>query len=70
MDEVKNLKNALEQKQSVLVYACYSIAYIIRKVDEKFKQIYCSDNEYWRGKSAIQQLSKASGSMKEETKNG
>ena len=50
----------------MLVYACYSIAYIIRKMDEKFKQIYYSDDGYWRGKSAIQKLSKASGSMKEE----
>ena len=50
----------------VVVYACYLIAYIIRKTDEKFKQIYYSDDGYWRGKSAIQKLSKASGSMKEE----
>ena len=35
-------------------------------MDEKFKQIYYSDDGYWRGKSAIQKLSKASGSMKEE----
>ena len=49
-----------------LVYACYLIAYVIRKMDEKFKQIYCSDDGYWRGKSAIQKLSRASGSMKEE----
>ena len=35
-------------------------------MDEKFKQIYCSDDGYWRSKSAIQKLSKASGSMKEE----
>ena len=32
----------------------------------KFKQIYCSNDEYWRGKTAIQKLSKASGSSKEE----
>ena len=49
-----------------LSFACYLIAYIIRKMDEKFKQIYYSDDGYWRGKSAIQKLSKASGSMKEE----
>ena len=50
----------------MLVYACYSIAYIIRKMDKKFKQIYYSDNDYLRGKSVIQKLSRASGSMKEE----
>ena len=50
----------------MLVYACYSIAYIIRKMDKKFKQIYHSDKGYWRGKSTIQKLSKASGSTKEE----
>ena len=35
-------------------------------MDEKFKQIYYSDYGYWRGKSAIQKLSKASGSTKED----
>ena len=35
-------------------------------MDKKFKQIYYSDDGYWRGKSAIQKLSKASGSTKEE----
>ena len=35
-------------------------------MDKKFKQIYCSDGGYWRGRSAIQRLTKASGSMKEE----
>ena len=49
-----------------LVFACYLIAYIIRKMDEKLKQIYYSDNGYWRGESVIQKLSKASGSTKEE----
>ena len=38
MGEIKNLKKVLEQKQSVLVYACYLIAYITRKMDEKFKK--------------------------------
>ena len=32
----------------------------------KFEQIYCFHDGYWRGKSAIQKLSKASGSTKEE----
>ena len=32
----------------------------------KFKKIYFSDYGYWRGKSAIQRLAKASGSTKEE----
>ena len=50
----------------VAVFAFYLIAYIIRKMDKKFKQIYYSDGGYWRGKSAIQRLAKASGSMKEE----
>ena len=35
-------------------------------MDEKLKRIYYSDNGYWRGKSAIQKLSRASGSTKEE----
>ena len=39
----------------------FLVAYIIRIVDNKFKQIYYSNDGYWRGKSAIQKLSKASG---------
>ena len=35
-------------------------------MDKKFNQIYYTDDGYWRGKSAIQKLSKASGSTKEE----
>ena len=35
-------------------------------MDKKFKQIYYSDGGYWGGKSEIQKLAKASGSMKEE----
>ena len=35
-------------------------------MDKKFKQIYYSDDGYWRGKIAIQRLAKASGSTKEE----
>ena len=35
-------------------------------MDKKFKQIYYSDDGYWRGKSAIQKLAKASDSTKEE----
>ena len=35
-------------------------------MDKKFKQIYCSDDGYWRGKSAIQKLAKASASTEEE----
>ena len=35
-------------------------------MDKKFKQIYYSDGGYWRSKSAIQRLAKASSSMKEE----
>ena len=37
-------------------------------MDEKFKRIYYSDNGCWRGKIAIQKLSRASGSTKEEGK--
>ena len=35
-------------------------------MDKKFNQTYYSDEGYWRGKSAIQKLSKATGSTKEE----
>ena len=35
-------------------------------MDKKFKQIYYSDDVYWRGKIGIQKLAKASGSTKEE----
>ena len=35
-------------------------------MDKKFKQIYYSDDGYWRGKFAIQKLAKASDSTKEE----
>ena len=35
-------------------------------MDKKFEQIYCSDDGYWRDKSAIQKLAKASGSTKGE----
>ena len=35
-------------------------------MDKKFKQIYYSDDGYWRGKSTIHKLVKASGSTKEE----
>ena len=50
----------------VAVHVFYSIVYIIRKMDKKFKQIYYSDDRYWRGKIAIQRLAKALGSTKEE----
>ena len=50
----------------VAVYACSLIAYIIRRMDKKFKQIYYSDDGYWRGKSTIQKITKASRSTKEE----
>ena len=33
---------------------------------KEFNQIYYSDDGYWRGKSTIQKLAKASGSTKEE----
>ena len=50
----------------VAVYVHYLIAYIIRRIDKKFEQIYYSDDRYWRGKSAIKKLAKVSGSTKEE----
>ena len=37
-------------------------------MDKKFEQIYHSDDGYWRGKSVIQKLAKASGSTKKEAK--
>ena len=40
----------------------------MRKIYKTFKQIYYSDGGYWRGKSAIQRLAKASGSTKEAEK--
>ena len=49
----------------VVVHAFYLIAYITRKMDKKFNQTYYSDDGYWRGKSAIQKLSKATVSTKE-----
>ena len=53
----------------VAVHAFYLTVYIIRKTNEKFNQIYYSDDGYWRGKSAIQRLARASGSTKEEAEN-
>ena len=35
-------------------------------MDKKFNQTYYSDDGYWRGKSTIQKLSKATGSTKEQ----
>ena len=35
-------------------------------MDKKFKQIYYSDDGYWRGKRAIQKLAKSSGLTKEK----
>ena len=56
----------MEQKWLLLVFACYLIAYIIRIMKSEFKQIYYSNDGYWRGKTAMQKLFKASGSTKEE----
>ena len=39
-------------------------------MDKKFNQIYYSDDGYWRGRSAIQKLAKASGSTKRKQRNG
>ena len=54
MDEINGLKKALERKYLVAVHAFYLIAYIIRRIDKKFKQIYYSDDGYWRGKLKAQ----------------
>ena len=62
MAHVRNI----DRKMKVVVHVFYLIAYIIREMDKKFKQIYYSDGGYWRGKSAIQRLAKVSGSTKEE----
>ena len=62
MDEIKNLKKVWNKNS----WLCYLIVYIIRKMDENFKRIYYSDNGYWRRKSAIQKLSRASGLTKGE----
>ena len=35
-------------------------------MENKFEQIYYSNDRYWRRKTAIQKLSKAPGSTKEE----
>ena len=35
-------------------------------MNSKFEKIYYSNDGYWRGKTAIQKLSKASGSTKKE----
>ena len=66
LDEIKNLKKSHGTKTVGLVSACYLIAYIMRITKSKLKQIYYSNDGYWRGKSEIQKLSKASGSTKEE----
>ena len=41
LDELKSLKNVMEQKWLVLVFACYFISYIIRIMENKFKQRTC-----------------------------
>ena len=38
-------------------------------MQSKLKQIYYSEDGYWRGKSAIQKLAKASGSTKRRGRN-
>ena len=48
------------------MFACYLIAYIMRIMNSKLKQIYYSNDGYWKGEGAIQKLCKASGSIKEE----
>ena len=39
LDEIKNLKNVMEQKIVGFSFACYLIAYITRIMESKFKQI-------------------------------
>ena len=50
----------------VVVHVFYLIVYIIRKMDKKFEHTYYSDDGYWKDKSTIQKLAKASDSTKEE----
>ena len=50
----------------VVVHVFYLIAYIIRRMDKKFNQIYYSDDGYWRGRSAIQKLAKKVGTTNEK----
>ena len=38
----------------VLVFACYLIVYIMRIMKSELKQIYYSNDGYWRGNTAIQ----------------
>ena len=65
MDEIKNLKSSGTNVVSVSLCMLFNCLYY-KKMDKKFKQIYYSDDGYWRGKSANQKLSRASGSTKEE----
>ena len=65
MDDITNLKKSSGTKIVGCSTCIYLIVYIIRKMDEKFKQIYQSDDRYWRGKSAIHELSRASNLTKE-----
>ena len=65
--EITNLKKSSGTKVvGVSLCVLFNCLYIIRKMDKKFEQIYYSDDGYWRGKSAIQKVSRASGSTKEE----
>ena len=66
LNEIKNLKTVMEQKWLVLVFACYLIAYIIRIMKSKFKQIYYSNDGFLKGKTAKQKLFKVSCSTKEQ----
>ena len=68
MEETKNLEKSSGTKivgcSSCMLFNCL----YYKKDGLKFKQNYYSDDGYWRGKSAIQKLSKASDSTKEEAK--
>ena len=68
LDEIKKSKNIMGQNKLVLVFACYLIAYIIRIMKSKVKQICYSNDGCWRGNTAIKKLFKASGSTKKEAK--
>ena len=70
LDEIKNPKNVMEQKYLLLVFTCYLIAYIIKIMKSKFKQIYYFNDGYWRGKLQYKNHLKHQVQQKKRQKNG
>ena len=62
---VYNIPEKLQMITTFFTYYGTNLVFPV-KMDKKFNQIYYSDDGYWRGRSAIQKLSKATGSTKEE----